>query len=116
MFSSTNESGGTSYKSRITDPRYQFSGKTGTSQVKKITKEARELRLKTEDIPYNDRDHALYIAYGPVKNPRYAISIIIEHGGSGSATAAPIAKKLFKKIIDRHDYRENFKKDNKLKI
>jgi penicillin-binding protein 2 len=106
MFASTNEIRGTSYTSRIEDPKYQFAGKTGTSQVKRITKADRELDLNTSEIPYNERDHALYIAFGPYKNPRYALSIVIEHGGSGSSTAAPIAKKLFKLIIDRHEFRE----------
>ena len=106
MFASTNEVRGTSYSSRIEDPKYQFAEKTGTSQVKRITKEDRELDLKTLDIPYNERDHALYIAFGPYKNPRYALSVVIEHGGSGSSAAAPIAKKLFKLIIDRHELRE----------
>ncbi len=105
MFSSTNERFGTSYKSRIDDPKYQFAGKTGTAQVKRISKRERELDLKLEQIPYNDRDHALYIAYGPYINPRYALSIIVEHGGSGSRTAAPMAKKLFKLIIDRDELR-----------
>ena len=105
MFSSTNERFGTSYKSRIDDPKYQFAGKTGTAQVKRISKRERELDLKLEQIPYKDRDHALYVAYGPYINPRYALSIIVEHGGSGSKAAAPIAKKLFKLIIDRHDLR-----------
>jgi len=106
MFASTNEVRGTSYSSRIEDPKYQFAGKTGTSQVKRITKLDRELDLKTSEIPYDERDHALYIAFGPYKNPRYAISIVIEHGGSGSSAAAPIAKKLFKLIVDRHKLRE----------
>ena len=109
MFGSTNEVFGTSYKSRIEDKKYQFAGKTGTAQVKRITEKARELDLKTEQIPYEERDHALYIAYGPYKNPRYAVSIIIEHGGSGSSAAAPIAKKLFKLVIDRHEIREKIK-------
>ena len=109
MFASTNEVRGTSYSSRIKDPKYQFAGKTGTSQVKRITDKQRALELKTLDIPYNERDHALYIAFGPYKNPRYAISVVIEHGGSGSSTAAPIAKKLFKLIIDRHEMREKIK-------
>jgi len=109
MFASTNEIRGTSYSSRINDPKYQFAGKTGTSQVKRITKKDRELDLKTSEIPYNERDHALYIAFGPYKDPRYALSIVIEHGGSGSSTAAPIAKKLFKLIIDRHELREKIK-------
>ena len=106
MFASTNEIRGTSYSSRIDDPKYQFAGKTGTSQVKRITARERELDLKTIEIPYEERDHALYIAFGPYKNPRYAISIVVEHGGSGSSTAAPIAKKLFKMIIDKHEIRE----------
>ena len=116
MFASTNEVSGTSYSSRIEDSKYQFAGKTGTSQVKRITKAQRELDLKTIDIPYNDRDHALYIAFGPYKNPRYALSIVIEHGGSGSSTAAPIAKKLFKLILDRHEFREKVRAKKSVKI
>ena len=115
MFSSTNEIMGTSYRSRIDDPKYQFAGKTGTAQVKRISKRERELDLKIDQIPYNDRDHALYVAYGPYKNPRYALSIIVEHGGSGSKAAAPMAKKLFKLIIDRDELREkqpNFEEIN----
>jgi len=107
MYASTNEVRGTSYRSRIDDPKYQFAGKTGTAQVKKITERDRELDLKTFEIPYEERDHALYVAFGPYKNPRYAVSIIVEHGGNGSTTAAPMAKKLFKLIIDRHPLRES---------
>ena len=106
MFASTNEIRGTSYSSRIEDPKYQFAGKTGTSQVKRITEAERELDLATKDIVYKNRDHALFIAFGPFKNPRYALSIVIEHGGSGSSVAAPLAKELFKLIIDRHNLRE----------
>jgi len=116
MFSSTNELYGTSYKSRIDDPKYQFAGKTGTAQVKRISMRERELDLKIEQIPYKDRDHALYIAYGPYINPRYALSIIVEHGGSGSRTAAPIAKELFKLIIDRNDLRNKQKNFEEIKI
>jgi len=115
MFSSTNEIRGTSYRSRIDDKKYQFAGKTGTAQVKRISKRERELDLKIDQIPYNDRDHALYIAYGPYVNPRYALSIIVEHGGSGSKAAAPIAKELFKLIIDREELRDkqsNFEEIN----
>ena len=116
MFSSTNEVRGTSYKSRIDDPKYQFAGKTGTAQVKRITEKDRELDLKTFEIPYEERDHALYVAFGPYKSPRYALSILIEHGGSGSTVAAPLAKKLFKKIIDRHDLRKNITNEKYLDI
>ena len=116
IYSSTNEVMGTSYSSRINDLKYRFAGKTGTAQVKRITEEERELDLKTSEIPYEQRDHALYVAYGPTKNPRYALSIIIEHGGSGGTTAAPIAKKLFKVIIDRHKLREEAKHNKFLDI
>ena len=92
MFRSTNEIYGTSYKSRIEDPKYQFAGKTGTAQVKRITEAERELDLKSEQIPYEERDHAWFIAFGPYKNPRYALTVFVEHGGSGSSKAAPIAK------------------------
>jgi len=116
MFSSVNEIRGTSYSSRINDPKYQFAGKTGTAQVKRITKLDRELDLDTSEIPYEERDHALYIAFGPYKSPQYAMSIIIEHGGSGSSAAAPIAKELFKAVIDKHEIREKFKEKNHLDI
>ena len=116
MFASTNEVRGTSYKSRIDDLKYQFAGKTGTAQVKKITARDRELDLKTFEIPYEERDHALYVAYGPYKNPRYALSVVVEHGGSGSTTAAPMAKKLFKLIIDRHSLRESINDKKYLEI
>ena len=112
MFGSTNEVMGTSYSSRIEDPKYQFAGKTGTSQIKRITEEERELDLHISEIPYEERDHALYIAFGPYKNPRYAVSVIVEHGGSGSSIAAPMAKKIFKLIIDRHELREKIKNQN----
>mgnify|MGYP005993329075 CR=1 FL=1 len=116
MFGSTNEVMGTSYRSRINDKKYQFAGKTGTAQVKKITERDRELDLKTFEIPYEERDHALYIAFGPYKNPRYALSILVEHGGNGSTTAAPMAKKLFKLIIDRHAFRESINDKRYLEI
>ncbi len=116
MFSSTNEIRGTSYRSRIDDKKYQFAGKTGTAQVKRITEKDRELDLETSEIPYEERDHALYVAFGPYKNPRYAVSILVEHGGSGSSVAAPLAKKLFKKIIDRHEIRKNFETKKYLNI
>jgi penicillin-binding protein 2 len=108
MFGSTNERYGTSFRSRYDDPKYQFAGKTGTSQVRRITELDRELDLDTEQIEYKKRDHALYIAFAPYRDPRYSISVLIEHGGSGSKAAAPLASKLIKKIIDRHKLREQF--------
>ena len=58
-------------------------------------------------MEYKDRDHALFVAYAPVSDPRYAISVVVEHGGSGSSAAAPIAKEVIKKVLERHELREN---------
>ncbi len=106
MFASTNEAGGTSFRSRLTDKNFIFAGKTGSSQVKKFTIEQREKEVKQEDLKYKDRDHALFIAFAPYDKPKYAISVIIEHGGSGSRAAAPIAKKVIKKVLERDNLRE----------
>ena len=83
------------WKNHLADGR-----KTGTVQVKRITKAQREKGIvKNIDRPWEERDHALFVAYAPIKNPRYAISVIVEHGGSGSSTAAPIARDILRKTI-----------------
>jgi len=112
MYASTNEMYGTSFKSRFKDPKYQFAGKTGTSQIRRITEAERKLKLKQSELEYKRRDHALYIAFAPYKDPRYSISVHIEHGGSGGSTAAPLARKIIKKIIDRHEKRKQTRKAN----
>ena len=99
MYSSSNEPGGTSYASRLSDKRFTFAGKTGSSQIKKFTEAQREAEIKQEQLEYKDRDHALFVAFAPVKDPKYSISVVVEHGGSGSKSAAPIAKKLLKKFL-----------------
>ena len=108
QFGATNEPMGTSYGSRHVKPEYIFAGKTGTSQIRTITEEERELKIKQRDLPYEKRDHALFTAFAPYKNPRYAFSVVIEHGGAGGSVAAPIAKKLIKKVIDRHQLRKKY--------
>ena len=111
LYGATNEPMGTSYRSRHTKSEYLYAGKTGTSQVRKITEEQRKLKIKNEDLPYERRDHALFTAFAPYKNPRYAISVLIEHGGSGSSGAAPLAKKIIKKLLDRHKLRAKYQLD-----
>ena len=97
MFKVVNESKGTANKSM--SQNFNFSGKTGTSQVKKITLAERESEnFRNKEIKWKNRDHALFVGYMPSKNPKYAISIVIEHGGSGASTAAPIAKDVFEFI------------------
>ncbi len=108
LYGATNEPRGTAYRSRNLKKKYMYAGKTGTSQIRTITEEERELELKNIDLPYEKRDHALFTAFAPYKNPRYAITVVVEHGGSGSSGAAPLAKKLIKKIIDRHQIRKKY--------
>ena len=111
LFGATNEPMGTSYRSRHVKSEYVFAGKTGTSQTRAITAEERKLKIKQKDLPYKRRDHALFIAFAPYKNPQYAISIVIEHGGAGSSGAAPIAKKIIKLVLDRHKLRKKYQSD-----
>jgi len=110
LYGATNEPMGTSYRSRLSNENI-YAGKTGTSQIRTITEEERELELKNEDLPYEKRDHALFIAFAPYKSPRYSISVVVEHGGSGSSGAAPIAKKMIKKIMERHELRKKHQLD-----
>ncbi len=107
MYSSSNEPGGTSYRSRLEDKRFTFAGKTGSSQIKRFTEAQREAEVKQEQLEYKNRDHALFIAFAPVSDPRYAISVVVEHGGTGSKAAAPIAKKVIKKVLERHSLRQS---------
>ena len=111
QFGATNEPMGTSYRSRHVKSEYIFAGKTGTSQIRSITAEERELKIKQKDLPYKRRDHALFTAFAPYKNPRYAFSVVIEHGGTGSSAAAPIAKKIIKKVLDRQKLRKKYQSD-----
>jgi len=111
LFGATNEPMGTSYRSRFTSEKYMYAGKTGTSQIRTISEEERKLKLKNIDLPYKKRDHALFVAFAPYKKPRYSISIVVEHGGSGSSGAAPIAKKILKKVLDRHELRKKYQLD-----
>ena len=75
MFAATNEPGGTSYGSRHNKKEFTFAGKTGSSQIKRFTAEQREAEVKQKDITYLERDHAWFVGFAPVKNPKYAISV-----------------------------------------
>ncbi len=97
MFKVVNESKGTAFSSKSNE--ITFSGKTGTSQVRRITVAERESEdFRKKEIEWNKRDHALFVGYMPEEKPKYAISVVIEHGGSGASTAAPIAKQVFQFI------------------
>jgi penicillin-binding protein 2 len=93
MYEVMNTQAGTAYSSRIADETMVFAGKTGTSQVRNITAAERARGVISNDqLPWNRRDHALYVGYAPYENPRYAVTVVVEHGGGGSAAAAPIAR------------------------
>ena len=95
MFDVLNEKDGTAFNFRTTDENFLIAGKTGTSQVRRITREEREEGvIKNEDLPWKMRDHALFTCFAPYKNPKYALSVVVEHGGSGSKVAAPIARDI----------------------
>ncbi len=84
---------GTAYKARITEAGLEMGGKTGTVQVRRITKAERDAGLrKNKDRPWKDRDHAVFVGYAPAHAPRYAAAVLVEHGGGGSTVAAPIAR------------------------
>ncbi len=99
MFKVANENRGTAYKTRINEPSLAMAGKTGTAQVKGISAEEREADLENDEIPWKYRDHALYVGFAPYDNPRFAISVVIEHGGSGSAAAAPVARDIMLRAL-----------------
>jgi penicillin-binding protein 2 len=97
----TNE-GGTAARSRIAIAGFEMAGKTGTAQVRRITgaERAKGVR-KNEDLPWELRDHALFIAYAPVTKPKYAISVVVDHGGGGSKIAAPIARDIMMDVLSK---------------
>jgi penicillin-binding protein 2 len=86
---------GTAYKARISEPQLAMGGKTGTAQVRRISvAERKKGVLKNEELAWRERDHALFVGYAPVQAPRYAVSVVVEHGGGGSSVAAPIARDI----------------------
>jgi penicillin-binding protein 2 len=93
MFDVVNSRRGTARRSRIADEAMAMAGKTGTSQVRNITAQERALGVtKNEDLPWGRRDHALFVCFAPFDKPKYAVSVVVEHGGGGSKAAAPIAR------------------------
>ena len=108
MFGVSNEPGGTAYRARIQEEHMWLSGKTGTAQVRHISMHERETGVKkNEDLPWKERDHALFVAYAPEESPRFAISVVVEHGGGGSAVAAPIARDIMIEVQRRELSRLN---------
>lgn len=89
---------GTARASQLKDERFWMGGKTGTAQVRRITREDRAAGVKNEDLPWKFRHHALFVGYAPLSAPRYACAVVVEHGGGGSAAAAPVARDIMEKV------------------
>ncbi|MCB9980694.1 MAG: penicillin-binding protein 2, partial [Rhodospirillales bacterium] len=85
---------GTARGSQIPEESMRMGGKTGTAQVRRITKAQRAAGVRNEDLPWEERHHALFVGYAPINNPRYACSVVVEHGIGGSRSAAPLARDI----------------------
>ena len=95
MYEVSNNRRGTAYGSRIIEQSMRMAGKTGTSQVRNITESERRRGVsKNEELEWNKRDHALFVNFAPFDAPKIAVAVVVEHGGSGSATAAPLARDI----------------------
>jgi penicillin-binding protein 2 len=100
MFEVVNGAGGTAGRARFDIGGMKMGGKTGTTQVRRISlQERRNGIIKDEDLPWELRNHALFIGYAPHDRPRYAVAVVVEHGSSGSGVAAPIASKILQKAL-----------------
>ncbi len=107
-----NEQGGTAYAARITEPNFAMGGKSGTSQVRRITQYERDHGVrKIDEIPWKERDHALFVGFAPVDAPRYVCATVVEHGGGGSAVAAPICRDVLREAQLRDPVRQVPRKD-----
>ena len=90
-----NHKRGTAYRRRIKQEGWEMAGKTGTSQVRRVSAAERAAGItKNEDLPWRRRDHGLFVGFAPVHKPRYACAVVIEHGGGGSKAAAPVAREM----------------------
>jgi penicillin-binding protein 2 len=102
MFAVVNEAGGTAPIARVPAALGQLAGKTGSSQVRRVSRELRERGgFKSENLPWEFRPHALFVAYAPYDAPRYAMSVVVEHGNAGALAAAPIARDIMTYVLGR---------------
>ena len=102
MLKVVNDPKGTAFLARIEEPALAMAGKTGSVQVRRITeREHRAGVVKNEDRPWEERDHALFVAYAPAERPRYGVAVVVEHGGSGGGVAAPIARDILREVQRR---------------
>jgi penicillin-binding protein 2 len=104
MIAVTSQPGGTAYAARIMDPSMAMAGKTGTAQVHHLSTLEHHLEkaTKPQDLPWKLRDHALFISFAPIAQPRYACAVVVEHGGWGASIAAPIARDILIEVQKRY--------------
>lgn len=108
MYAVVNKPGGTAFMSQFNYHGERMGGKTGTTQVRRITmKERREGIKKESELPWRLRNHALFVGYAPHDNPKYAVAVLVEHGGGGSSVAAPLAGKILKEAVMLDPTKEN---------
>src|SRR6185437_4283832 len=101
MWAVVNDAGGTAPIARIPGNLGTLAGKTGSSQVRRVSREAREHGFKSEKLPWEFRPHALFVAFAPYDNPRYALSVVVEHGNAGALAAAPVARDIMVDVLTR---------------
>ncbi|HVC59456.1 MAG TPA: penicillin-binding protein 2 [Acetobacteraceae bacterium] len=102
MWAVVNEPGGTAPQARLRDPRWQLAGKTGSAQVRRVSRATREdTNFNSAKLPWEFRPHALFVAYAPYDAPRYAVSVVVEHGNAGAEVAAPIARDIMADVLQR---------------
>ena len=102
MWAVVNEAGGTAPQARLADPSVQLAGKTGSAQVRRVSRELRESgHFNSDKLPWEYRPHALFIAYAPYDAPRYAVSVVVEHGNAGAEVAAPMARDIMTVALQR---------------
>ncbi|HTB43732.1 MAG TPA: penicillin-binding protein 2 [Acetobacteraceae bacterium] len=102
MWAVVNEQGGTAPQARLTDPRWQMAGKTGSAQVRRVSREQREnTNFDSAKLPWEYRPHALFVCYAPYDAPRYAVSVVVEHGNAGAQMAGPIARDIMTDALQR---------------
>ena len=101
MFAVVNEPGGTAPLARLALPGVQLAGKTGSTQVRRVSRAQRENGFKSESLPWEFRPHALFVAFAPYDAPRYALSVVVEHGNAGAQAAAPLARDIMTDVLNR---------------
>ena len=99
MWAVVNEQGGTAPIARLANPVVQLAGKTGSSQVRRVSREQREHGFKSENLPWEFRPHALFVCFAPYDQPRYSVAVVVEHGNAGAAAAAPLGRDIMQAAL-----------------